>query len=333
MGSELRLVETDSSKILRERLIWGGDLNVIWQSLAEQPDVFSSKNIKPGKILRYLTGFPFPLRKRPVYGPLLEHLVNHYHFQEGDNLLEFGYDWRACNVKSSKVLAQFLEKRTDEVDRVTLIAHSMGALICRAFLAEPTFAHLHSRIHKVIQLGAPVLGSPKAFFTLKNSPRINALFDVALRKRQKKNPELYHFLHTSLESFQSLFQLLPPTTEQIVFDVAGTQYSALNPALWGSEVGPLLKGAETLHDLLTGLSSDKLFALYSTTIPTERAYLIDARKMVKEISKPLISGDGTVTIASASAATMERNRISFGGINHDTLPTSPEVWRSLEGLL
>src|SRR3989440_3608745 len=252
MGSELRLKEPDSSKVLQHRLIWGEDLNVIWQSLAEQPNVFSSPNIKPGKILRYLTGFPFPFRKRPIYGPFLEHLRDKYHFQEGDDLLEFGYDWRACNVKSSKALAEFLQKRTYEVDRVTLIAHSMGALICRAFLAEPAFAHLHSRIHRVIQLGAPVLGSPKAFFTLKNYPRIHALFDAALRKRQKKHLHLYRFLLNSLGTFQSLFQMLPPATEQIVFDVAGCQYSALNQDLWASESEPLLKGAETLHDLITG---------------------------------------------------------------------------------
>lgn len=336
MGSELRLEDIDSSKMVRQRLIWGEDLNVIWQSLARQPDVFSSTKIRPGRVIRYLTGFPLPIirrRKFPVYGPLLEHLVEKHHFQEGEDLLEFGYDWRACNVKSGQALAAFLQKRTDDADRVTLLAHSMGALICRAFLADPASAHLHPRIYRVIQMGAPVLGSPKAFYTLKNSPRIHAFFDAALRKRQRRHPELYRFLLNSLGTFQSLFQMLPPANEQIVFDVAGTQYSALNQDLWTSEAVPLLRGAETLHALLTGLTSDKLFALYSTQVPTERAYLIDTRKMVKEVSKPLVFGDGTVTIASASAATVERNRISFSNVSHDNLPISQEVWRSLEGLL
>lgn len=336
MGSELRLEDIDPSRMLRDRLIWGEDLNVIWQSLAEQPEVFSSANVKPGKVIRYLTGFPLPFlreRKFPVYGPLFEHLIDKYRFREGEDLLEFGYDWRSCNVKTSKALGQFLQKRTDDGDRVTLLAHSMGALVCRAFLADTTFAHLHSRIHRVIQMGAPVLGSPKAFYTLKNSPRIHAFFDAALKKRQKKHPELYHFLLVSLGTFQSLFQMLPPPSEQIVFDVSGTQYSALSQDLWARDAAPLLKGAEALHQLVAGLNSDKLFAIYSTGVPTERAYLIDATKMVKEVSTPLVSGDGTVTVASASAATKEHNRISFVRIKHDSLPTSVEVWRSLEALL
>jgi pimeloyl-ACP methyl ester carboxylesterase len=255
MGTELRLQEADSSRVLQHSLIWGEDLNVIWKSLAEQPNVFSSEKVKPGRVLRYLSGYPLSSfqkfrKKFPVYGPLFEYLSDKHNFREGDDLLEFGYDWRACNVKSSRALAEFLQKRTEEADRVTLIAHSMGALICRAFLADATFAHLHARIHRVIQLGAPVLGSPAAFFTLKNYPRIHALFDVVLKKRQKRNPELYRFLLNSLGTFQSLFQLLPPATEQIVFDESGVQYSALNQALWAKGEEQLLKGAEALHNLL-----------------------------------------------------------------------------------
>lgn len=335
MGTELRLDDVNSFGIRQHRLIWGEDLNVIWQSLAAQPDVFTSANVKPGKVLRYLAGFPFPFRawKNPVYGPLFEHLVEKYNLREGEDLLEFGYDWRACNIKSSRALAEFLQETTDAADRVTLIAHSMGALICRAFLANQDFEYLHPRVRRVITMGAPVLGSPKAFFTLKNSPKIHKLFDYALKKRQRRNPVLYHQLVTALATFQSLYQMLPPTTEQIVFDVAGTQYSALHEDLWEPMTKQLLKGAEALHGLLTGLNSDKLFALYSTQVRTERGYLIDEMNRVKELSQPLVFGDGTVTVASASAATVVANRISFGSISHDSLPNSDKVLRSLEGLL
>lgn len=336
MGSELRLDDIDSFRMPRRRLIWGEDLNVIWQSLAERPEDFSSAKVKPGRILRYLTGFPFPIIRRlkfPVYGPLLEHLAERYNFREGEDLLEFGYDWRACNIKSSRALAQFLQQKTDESDRVTLIAHSMGGLVCRAFLANREFEYLHPRVHKVITMGAPVLGSPKAFYTLKKAPKIHRLFDYALKKRQKKDLVLYNQLMGALATFQSLYQMLPPTTEQVVFDLSGAHYSALHEDLWASHAGPLLKGAEELHGLLTGLSSDKLFALYSTQVKTEGAYVIDDNKRVKEAFQPYMRGDGTVTIASASAATVADNRISFASISHDSLPTSPEVWRSLEVLL
>src|SRR6266478_2170257 len=87
MGTELRLQEVGPSKTVEKRVIWGEDLNVIWQSLAEHPQVLSSANIKAGKVLRYLTGFPFPFRKRrPLYGPLLEHLEKQYELTDGETL-------------------------------------------------------------------------------------------------------------------------------------------------------------------------------------------------------------------------------------------------------
>lgn len=335
LGSELLLEDIDSSKAIKRRLIWAEDLNVIWHSLASQPQLLSSTKVTAGKVLRYLSGFPFPLRSKkvPVYGPLFEHLSKKYHLQEGIDLLEFGYDWRSCNMKSGQALGEFLLRRSEPGDRLVLIGHSMGGLVCRALLANPEFASLEPRISKVIQLGTPVFGSPKAYFTLKNHPKISAIFDVALRHRHRIHPELYHHLRKSLETFQALFQILPPLSEQIVFDDSGTQYSALNQALWEEELVPLLKGAETFHTLIQGLGSEKLFALYSTKIPTERGYLINEMKRVRSVSAPLVFGDGTVSIASASAATREENRVPFDNVSHDMLPISPEVWKSLENLL
>lgn len=339
LGSELILEDTDPSKAMKSRLIWGEDLNVIWHSLAVQPNLLTSDKVRAGKLLRYLSGFPFPLnwknnwKRVPVYGPLFEHLSKKYNVREGIDLLEFGYDWRSCNVKSGEALGEFLLRRTEPEDRLVLIAHSMGGLVCRALLANPAYSSVEARISKVIQLGTPVLGSPKAYFTLKNQPKVSAIFDAALRNRHRINPELYHYLRTSLETFQSLFQMLPPLSEQIVFDDSGTQYSALNEDLWKKELAPLLKGAEMFHTLIQGVSSEKLFTLYSTKILTERAYLIDEMKRVISPSEPLIYGDGTVSISSAVAATEEQNRVPFENIKHDILPNSPEVWKSLEKLL
>ncbi len=340
MGSELLLEEDDPSRAIKKRLIWSGDANVLWQSLAEEPEVLSYKNIRSGRVLRYLTGsiplfkwkLPFP-KRTPLYGPLFEHLVEKYHFQEGEDLLEFGYDWRNCNAKSAQLLGEFLLKRTEPDDRVVLIAHSMGGLVCRAFLADPAYAHLEPRIARVIQLGTPVLGAPKAFLTLKSKPELHVIFDTVLKQRHRSNPELYHHLRVSLEKFEALFQMLPPGNQQIIYDDQGNRYSALYEKFWPDELTPLLKGAEAFHTLIGGLASEKLFALYSTKVPTDVGYLITELMRLKGPFFPKVLGDGTVSIASASAQTVRDNLIPCGKIAHDALPSSPEVWRLLEQLL
>jgi pimeloyl-ACP methyl ester carboxylesterase len=342
MGSELILEDVDPSKPIKNRLIWSGDVNVLWQSIAEEPEILSSKNVRAGKVLRYLTGFSIPLfglgklplpKRTPLYGPLFEHLVDEYNFQEGESLLEFGYDWRSCNAQSAQLLNEFLLKRTEPEDRVVLIAHSMGGLVCRALLADPAYSHLEPRIAKVIQLGTPVLGSAKAFMTLKSKPELHVIFDTVLKQRHRVNPELYHHLRVSLERFQALFQMLPPGSERIVFDNMGKQYSALHQKLWREELTPLLKGAEAFHTLIRGLASEKLFALYSTKVPTDGGYLVNDLMRLKGPYFPRVLGDGTVSIASASAQTTTDNLIPCGKITHDALPIAPEVWRSLERLL
>ena len=342
MGSELLLEEDDPSKAIKNRLIWSEDVNVLWQSIALEPEVLSSKNVRAGKVLRYLTGFSIPLfglaklplpKRTPLYGPLFEHLINKYKFQEGENLLEFGYDWRSCNVQSAQLLGQLLRKRTEPEDRVVLIAHSMGGLVCRALLADPAFSDLEPRIAKVIQLGTPVLGSAKAFITLKSQPVLHIIFDTLLKQRQRINPELYHYLRLSLEKFQALFQMLPPGSERIVFDNSGKQYSALHRELWRDDLTPLLKGAEAFHNLISGLTSDKLFALFSTKVPTDGGCVVNDLMRLTGPSSPKVFGDGTVSIASASAQTNMSNLIPCGKITHDMLPSSPKVWGELEKLL
>lgn len=331
MGSELRLRELGPNKVLLDRLVWAEDINVIWQTLAQKPSCLSSEDIRPGKVLRYLKGFPLP-RPKPVYGPLLDYLRETYNLEDEKTLLAFGYDWRQCNFRSATKLGEFLREHTDGDDRVVFIAHSMGGLICRALLANGDFADIWPRVTKLIQLGTPLLGSAKAYFSLKNYIQLNSAFDLILSLNQRWHPQLYHQLYSSLSRFAALFQLLPPTREQVVFDEAGMQYSALDTSLWPNEVHDLLAGATALHDLVGSISLDNIYSLYSTDLQTDRAYLIDAGNMVKAVCLK-VNGDGTVSVASASTATLEGNRMVFSNIGHDRLPRSRTVFRALNGLL
>ena len=97
-----------------------------------------------------------------------------------------------------------------------------------------------------------------------------------------------------------------PSSEQILFDEAGVQYSAIDDRLWPPGTQDLLSECEALHEIVQSVSSNLIYALYSTRTPTERAYLIDSAHAVRDICSPLVKGDGTVNIASASGATEEK---------------------------
>lgn len=332
MGSELRLRELGPNKVPIPTLVWGEDLNVIWKTLAKKPNCLSSTEITAGKVLRHIQGFPLP-RRRPLYGPLLEHLKDTYDLQENINLFAFGYDWRCCNRKSASQLADLLRTRTQENDRVVLIGHSMGGLVCRALLLNPEFQDVRSRVSKLIQLGTPVSGSAKAFFSLKRHIKLNRPFDLMLRARQTLRPRLYYDLYSSLSRCEAIFQLMPPTKERIIFDLAGEQYSALDMRLWQQDLHELIEGANALHELVQSATSDDIYSIYSTDIETDLGYMIDDSSKVPAISMPPAKGDGTVSVSSASTATSETNRVVFSRIAHDDLPRSPEVWNALSDLL
>jgi lecithin:cholesterol acyltransferase len=332
MGSELRLRELGPNKTPINTLVWGEDLNVIWKTLAQKPNCLSSSDVTAGKVLRYLQGFPLPKRK-PLYGPLLEHLKQVYNLQENIDLFAFGYDWRNCNFKSAAQLADLLRSKTQEDDRVVLLAHSMGGLVCRALLSNERFADIRPRISKLIQMGTPVLGSAKAFFSLKSHLKLSRPFDFMLWLRQKRSPRLYYDLYSSLSSCESIFQLMPPNDERIIFDEAGEHYSALDTRLWQKAVHELIAGANALHKMIQTVTNDGVYSIYGTDIATHRAYMIDDTMKVRAICSPWVNGDGTVSVASASTFTSATNRLVFSSIGHDDLPQSRQVWNALSSLL
>jgi hypothetical protein len=332
MGSELRLQELGPNKVPIQTLVWGEDLNVIWKTLAQKPDCLSSTEITPGRVLRHLRGLPLP-KRRPLYGPLLEHLKETYNLQENIDLFAFGYDWRVCNLKSAARLADLLRKSTQDHDRIVLIAHSMGGLVCRALLSSDQFKDLRPRIAKLIQLGTPVLGSAKAFFSLKSHIKLSSPFDLVLRLRQKLMPRLYYDLYSSLSRCEAIFQLMPPVNERIIFDEGGEHYSALDQRLWQREVHELIAGAKSLHEMIQNEMGDDIYSIYSTDIATERGYMIDDSKKVRAVCVPGVNGDGTVSVFSAATATSQQNRLVFSSIAHDDLPQSRTVWKALGNLL
>ena len=101
-----------------------------------------------------------PFWKIDAYSSLIDKLKS-LGYQSGQTLFVFDYDWRQTNVETADRLAKFVSKiGAPEVD---IIAHSMGGLVTLLMLHKED---QRTRIHKIIFLGTPFLGSMNTFATL-----------------------------------------------------------------------------------------------------------------------------------------------------------------------
>ncbi len=101
-----------------------------------------------------------------VYGPFYAAMAA-AKYREDDRLFSFAYDFR-LDVDSAAAHIDRLERRIDAVlaktgrQQVVLIAHSMGGLVARAYL----HAKGGRKVAKLITMGTPHLGAPKAWYAL-----------------------------------------------------------------------------------------------------------------------------------------------------------------------
>jgi hypothetical protein len=73
-------------------------------------------------------------------------------------------------------------KIANGTERFIIISHSRGGLVTRLVLRN---ADLAQRVQQYAQIAAPVLGSSKAYATMKRGPEIHALFDRYRESRSR----------------------------------------------------------------------------------------------------------------------------------------------------
>ncbi len=118
------------------------------------------------------------------------------------NLVAFSYDFRQSNRVSAQrldgVIREQLRRlgRIDEPDSVVIVAHSMGGLIARHWIAN---LGGHELCHALMTLGTPHRGAPKALDVLANGVPVVV---GPLTRRAKR-------LGNVLSGWESMTELLP----------------------------------------------------------------------------------------------------------------------------
>lgn len=122
-------------------------------------------------------------------------------------VLFWGYDWRQ-DVSS---VAEDLQKYIDDkgYTEVILVCHSMGGLVASKYLANSTANR--NKTKKLITLGTPYLGAPKAWYVFETGELLTSIAGVATTPAIKD----------IANNFPSVYELLP---SENYFDLNGTTY-------------------------------------------------------------------------------------------------------------
>ena len=216
------------------------------------------------------------------------------------NLREFPYDWRRRIEFNADILHASLERwaSQDPNLKFTLVAHSMGGLVSRTYMARhPQSAE--KRIKRLIMLGTPNFGATNAIDTLLNG---NSMMATADRVNKQNN------MRELIYALPSVYQLLPapPHLFPPGYDYPAN-FNLYQAAEW--KFDPIqqkyLDSALALHQTLA--SSDpqvEHFVIAGCNIETIAGVrLVDnqaaSHPEIVKVKSGQDSGDGTVPLWSA----------------------------------
>jgi pimeloyl-ACP methyl ester carboxylesterase len=322
LGSEL--IYAGPGELMRpvRDTVWSGDVSVLLKTLTSHPErLHFPRALIVGKVISTIRIGVSGVGTFSLYGNLLSHLRRTY--RENANLFPYPYDWRASNVNTAASLAAYIRACVPRAARIAYLAHSMGGIVARLMLTDPSNEDIAARTATFIQMGTPGLGSSKAYYTLKQEPSFSTVMQTILQTKWHLNPMGFHRLMEALSTFESLYELLPHESEHILVTRAGQHFSALEERLWPSDRSARISGVGVLHRLIRDFSLPTLLTIYSDDVSTDGYYEID-HNFKFQARYGEVQGDGTVSVASAVQGVNgdRRVRVSEHGTRHDEIQNS-----------
>jgi hypothetical protein len=266
-------------------------------------------------------------------------------YREGIDLFVMPYDWRLSNSTNQALLGSTIANalQTSGKTKVTIIAHSMGGLLVKDYLAKNTAAP----IDHLFFIASPNLGAPKAFKALMYGDDMGFNFSVTPSINiHVLNPDRIKVI---TQNMPSVYELLP---SKKYIDAIGS-YVAQGTFLDSDQTMSLLKNsgrnaslfpvAETLHDDTDNLdlSKDstynfigcgatktigKIFLTKKEVLTATGMQLTDSYRL------QYVAGDGTVPRDSAKDITGATNYFTNAG-SHGTLPSTGPVKTAIVDIL
>lgn len=283
---------------------------------------------------KLVTGEPIDeviIKKYPVYDILIKYFKDNdyqytcdeqelHHSTHDKILFGLGYDWRKDNADSAKRLADLVNNAWGwhQDAEFTLLAHSMGGLICRYALEQNL---IQVSLNRLITLGTPHLGAPKALETIVGLENDNEVFH---------SDTLQTFSNTP--GYPTTFQLLPGQNSFVLDDSSKEWLDVWNDPFKNvliSEMGVKINNFAPARAFIDGINNTNpnpkipYHIIAGTDVKDADYQTITSFTYTK--SQPLTpntttKGDGTVPEWSATFGHCVRKKNmrskSFGGIKH-----------------
>lgn len=144
-----------------------------------------------------------------------------------------------------------------------------------------------------------------------------------------------HQLMTTIQQFDSLYQLLPPETESILVNETGQTFSALEPRAWPNFLRAKIGTATAIHQTIRECAFSGPITFYGADVSTDYQYVVDDHFTVLRRWPSPFYGDGKVTQSSAVEATPGTNQrpVHRPNSSHVRLPSNRDVLHQIERLL
>lgn len=267
------------------------------------------------------------------------------------NVVFFSYDWRMDNRKTARELEQFINEH--EYDEVIFVAHSMGGLVCSSYLNNPVNRRL---VSKIITIGTPFLGSPKAFDSLDEGNFFGGILGFLASEIVKNITRNSH----------ATYQLLPPSQyfnllktgylsqqkeccmcskNTLEMNLYGDTCKFLQSRNWTPNVNMFLENAQGFHDSLYSengefvLNSDdiNLYSIVGYDVETLGKMIVTKNEWELDVFDQKIhtSGDGTVPLQSSILANKlkSKNIYYVKGISHIQLVNKDDCLELVSNIL
>jgi pimeloyl-ACP methyl ester carboxylesterase len=289
MGSVLKL---------GEEVVWPGSAWEYWKESYAKMEQLKVVDLTPADLIRQVAVLD-------VYGSLLRALER-CGFEEKPRsgkptLYVLPYDWRKDNRLAAERLAELIGRALAEhpgETRITLVAHSMGGLVCRYYLESGKFQGPGiSRVVRLITLGTPHRGAPEALPGIRGLEK-KLWLDGSQVREIAQDPK-----------FPALYQLLPPQDEPFVWnDDPAQEYGHVD--VYAEPVAnrlalnlQSLEAARAFHSKLNANAKPahvRYFCFYGASHITVSSLALQPVSDGYRISKidPRCAGDGTVPVWS-----------------------------------
>jgi hypothetical protein len=104
-----------------------------------------------------------PFYSIKAYTALREAMTGDFGFVLNKTLFIFDYDWRLSNFENARKLQNFVQAKLGTTQKFNILTHSMGGIVARIYIENTKQT---PRVHKILYMGTPFLGSMSTFGTL-----------------------------------------------------------------------------------------------------------------------------------------------------------------------